>query len=131
MRGPIITFKRARRLRREMSLPEVILWRQLRDRQLAGFRFRRQHPIGPYILDFFCAEMRLCVEVDGRAHDSSAAAAHDEDRTRWLEQHGIRVHRVLASDVLDPKHLEAVCKSIVLAAAPSTGFAGPPPPLRG
>ncbi len=116
MRGPIITFKRARRLRREMSLPEVILWRLLRGKQLAGLRFRRQHPIGPYILDFYCADASLCVEVDGYSHDNSAAAAHDEARTDWLEQQGIRVHRVLASDVLDPEALEAVIKSIELAA---------------
>jgi very-short-patch-repair endonuclease len=116
MRGPIITFKRARRLRREMSLPEVILWRHLRGHHLAGLRFRRQHPIGPYILDFYCAEVSLCVEVDGYTHDNSAAVAHDEERTRWLDQQGIRVHRVLASDVLDRGRLEAVCKSIVLAA---------------
>ncbi len=95
---------------------------------LGGHRFRRQHPIGPYILDFFCAEEKLCVEVDGYSHDSPQAAAHDERRTDWLAQQGIRVLRIPATEVME--NMDGVLKAIVLAAAPSTGFAGPPPPLR-
>ena len=58
------TIVRARELRRSMSLPEGLLWQELRKRP-AGFKFRRQHPFGPYVLDFFCASMRLAIEVDG------------------------------------------------------------------
>ncbi|WP_423068469.1 endonuclease domain-containing protein [Devosia sp. CN2-171] len=100
MRGPIVTFKRAKRLRREMSLPEVLLWQHLRGGQLAGLRFRRQHPIGPYILDFYCAQVGLCVEIDGYSHDSEAGLQHDERRTLWLGGQNIRVFRVTAADVL-------------------------------
>ena len=128
MRAPIITLKRARKLRRAMTLPEVILWEHLRGERLSHLRFRRPHPIGPYILDFYCSSLRLCVEVDGLAHDFASTVQHDERRTRWLMKQGIRVHRVVASDVLDDERLDGVLASIVLAAAPSTGFAGPPPP---
>ncbi|HEY5818673.1 MAG TPA: DUF559 domain-containing protein [Mesorhizobium sp.] len=63
-----------------MSLPEVMLWDCLRAGRLEGLRFRRQHPIGPYVLDFFCAKGRLAVEVDGRHHDHPGEIAHDERR---------------------------------------------------
>ena len=128
LRAPIVTFKRARKLRRAMTLPEVILWENLRGEKLARLRFRRQHPVGPFILDFYCSSARLCVEVDGMAHDFASTAAHDERRTAWLMARGIRVHRVMARDVLDNELLDGVLESIARAAAPSTGFAGPPPP---
>ncbi len=83
-----------------MTLPEVILWQHLRKKTLANLHFRRQHPIGPYVLDFYCAKARLCVEVDGLAHDFAEVALRDERRTRWLEQQGIRVLRLQARDVL-------------------------------
>jgi hypothetical protein len=69
MRAPTLTFKQARKLRRDMSLPEVILWEHLRRGGLSGMHFRRQHPAGPYVLDFYCAASRLAIEVDGAAHD--------------------------------------------------------------
>src|SRR3954469_10158826 len=69
MRAPLLTFKRARALRRAMTLPEVLLWQALRGGQVGGLRFRRQHPIGHYVLDFYCPALRLAVEVDGAAHD--------------------------------------------------------------
>jgi len=58
MREPILTLKRARKLRRKMTLPEVLLWERIRGGRLNGLRFRRQHPIGPYILNFYCASAR-------------------------------------------------------------------------
>src|SRR5947199_9883447 len=108
MRAPDGTFSRARQLRREMTLPEVVLWRALRKRQLAGGRFRRQHPIGPYILDFYCPAVRLAIEVDGLAHDSAAVVRHDERRRAWLAEQGVRVMRIRASDVLRDETLEGV-----------------------
>src|SRR5262249_17276328 len=65
MRAPALTFKRAHTLRRSMTLPEVILWQELRRSRFKRLRFRRRHPIGPYILDFFCSSARLAVEIDG------------------------------------------------------------------
>ena len=67
--GTKATVKLARKLRSEMSLPEVLLWRELRLRP-GGYKFRRQHPAGPYVLDFYCAALGLAIEVDGMAHDS-------------------------------------------------------------
>ncbi len=114
METPRITRDRARRLRRELTLPEIALWAALRGRRLKGLRFRRQHPIGPYILDFYCDERRLAVEVDGQMHDQPDALRHDARRDEWLAAKGIRVHRMGASDVLDD--LGAVLDGILLAA---------------
>src|SRR3546814_8709223 len=69
--GPRDTLKRARKLRSEMSLPERMLWRLLRGRP-DGFKFRRQHPAGIYILDFYCPAVRLAIEVDGRTQDRTS-----------------------------------------------------------
>jgi len=118
-------------MRREMPLPEVILWQLLRGGKVGGLRFRRQHPVGPFVLDFYCAERRLAIEVDGRAHDSAERFEQDERRTMWLNNQGIRVIRFMASDILDAEGLEAVVISIRENAAPSTAFGGPPPPPRG
>ena len=128
MRAPERTFYRAKRLRRGMSLPEVVLWQHLRASKLGGMRFRRQHPIGAYILDFYCAEQHLCVEVDGAAHDAPERAAHDDRRTAWLATNGIRVLRFPAADVLNDKYLEGVLQMIALAAAPSTAVPAVPLP---
>ncbi|MBD0414504.1 endonuclease domain-containing protein [Oryzicola mucosus] len=74
MRAPERTVAAARTLRSDMSLPEVLLWEQLRQLRLGGLRFRRQHPIGPYGLDFYCPKARLVVEVDGAHHHVPADA---------------------------------------------------------
>jgi very-short-patch-repair endonuclease len=131
MRAPILTFKRARALRRDMSLPEVVLWECLRGRRLNGLRFRRQHPIGPYILDFYCSSARLAVEVDGAAHDFQERARHDKRREAWLGEHGVRVLRFTAQDVLRDEGLEGVLTMIAEVAAPSTASGGPLPRFAG
>ncbi|HWW11220.1 MAG TPA: endonuclease domain-containing protein [Brevundimonas sp.] len=77
------------------------MWTRLRGRRLAGLRFRRQHPIGPYILDFYCDELRLAVEVDGQSHAPPDRIAHDQRRTAWLSTQDIRVVRLAARRVLD------------------------------
>src|SRR5262249_28475367 len=112
MRAPRQTFKHARELRRQMTLPEVVLWQGLRQGRLAGLRFRRQHPIGPYVLDFYCAAARLAIEVDGAAHDGLAQVQHDERRDAWLAQRGVKVLRFLAKDVLKDDRLEGVLLTI-------------------
>jgi len=114
-----------------MTLPEVVLWQELRLGQLKGCQFRRQHPIGPYILDFYCSTARLAIEIDGASHSSDVQAKHDEKRDHWLRDKGIRVVRVAAVDVLRDENLESLLNHIALMAAPSTAFGGPPPPLRG
>ncbi len=132
MRAPPRTFSRARALRRGISLPEVVPWQALRKERLADLRFRRQHPVGPYILDFYCPSYRLAVEVDGLAHDSAAQVFRDERRDAWLAQEGITVLRVLAADVLSNATFENVILAIEKAAAPapSGSLRSPPPPLR-
>jgi len=115
MRAPSKTVDRARRLRRTLTLPEAILWRALRRRTLAGLRFRCQHPVGPYVLDFYCPEARLALEVDGAAHDHPLRAAQDEQRTAWLAEQGIRVLRLPARDVLRGDDAEHVLPTIAAA----------------
>lgn len=109
--GPAQTVKRARKLRTEMSLPETILWRELRKRP-GGFKYRRQHPAGIYVLDFYCASVRLAIEVDGFAHDSARAAKADEARAHFLRSQHVATLRVPAKAVLDD--LEAVLTRITM-----------------
>ena len=87
------------------------MWNTLRNRQLSGLRFRRQAPIGPYIVDFVCYENRLVIEVDGGQH--LELADHDAERTAWLESEGFRVIRFWNNQVL--KELEAVREAIFVA----------------
>ena len=75
------------------------MWACLRGRQVDGWKFRRQHPIGPYFVDFYCPAARLIVEVIGPAHDHDAHWAYDQLRYAWLEAHGYRVVRVRVQDV--------------------------------
>jgi very-short-patch-repair endonuclease len=105
-----------------MTEAERKLWWVLRRKQLAGFRFRRQAPLGPYIADFFCAKARLIVELDGAQHGTDEQIAHDERRTRWLEKRGFRVIRFSNSEVF--KDEDRVADAIYLTASaplPSRG----------
>jgi very-short-patch-repair endonuclease len=112
----------ARRLRREMSLPEVILWQLLRKKPL-GVKFRRQHPIGSYVADFYCDAADLIIEIDGIAHNMGDRPERDGKRDVWLRSNGKQVLRIPATDVL--KDAATVADSIVaLCAAP------PPSVLR-
>jgi very-short-patch-repair endonuclease len=97
--GPTDTLKRARKLRSEMSLPETILWREIRKRP-SGLKFRRQHPAGVYILDFYCSAARLAIEVDGHSHDGARAAQADAARGHFLRSQGVATLRVPVSSVL-------------------------------
>jgi very-short-patch-repair endonuclease len=124
--------KRARALRKKMTLPEVVLWQHLRQRP-DKLKFRRQHPAGPYVLDFYCEEARLCIEIDGVAHDFGDVPAADARRDRWLAESGIRTIRFAATDVL--KNLEGVLQLIIIECRgkPLHHPAAPdgPPPLQG
>jgi len=120
--GSRSTVNSARKLRASMSLPEVILWQALRKKQ-TGLRFRKQHPAGPYVLDFYCDSAKLCVEVDGEGH--SWRVERDEARDRWLAEQGVKTVRVLARNVL--RDVDAVVAHIV-AQAPSDALRASPPP---
>ncbi len=92
---------RARELRREMTPAEKKLWQHLRDGQLGGAHFRRQHAVGPYIVDFFCARSKLVVEVDGDVHAEPRQAEYDARRTEWLNgQKHYRVIRFCNDEIL-------------------------------
>ena len=112
-----------------MSLPEVLLWEQFRG-QKTGVKFRHQHPIGPYVCDFYCAAAKLAVEVDGEFHGRADRPQRDADRDQFFEQNGYRVLRVAAGDVL--RDIEAVVTMIVSSAArPLHQPAAGPPPRAG
>jgi len=95
--APVMT-DRGRSLRQKAPVPERILWGMLRGRRLGGLKFRRQVPIGPYVADFYCADARLIVELDGLSH--FGRAEHDQRRTTYLESQGLTVFRVTNDDLL-------------------------------
>jgi very-short-patch-repair endonuclease len=98
--GPNSTLVRARKLRREMTTPERMLWLRMRGRP-SGLKFRRQHPAGVYVLDFYCAAARLAIEIDGWAHDSAVTRERDASRSQYLRSQGVATLRVPAIKVLD------------------------------
>ncbi|HVY32944.1 MAG TPA: endonuclease domain-containing protein [Caulobacteraceae bacterium] len=112
---------RARSLRASQTSPERLLWSKLRDRRLAGWKWRRQVPFAPYIADFYCIEAALVVELDGGQH--SERADYDARRTAYLEQQGLRVIRFWNHQVLED--LDWVCGEIYAAC----GGAAPHPTL--
>jgi very-short-patch-repair endonuclease len=99
MRAPTKTIGTAQRLRRNLSVPEARLWNRLRWRPPGAPVFRRQHPIGPYVLDFYCAKARLAIEVDGAGHNMGDRPQRDIRRDAWLEAQGITVVRIAATDL--------------------------------
>jgi very-short-patch-repair endonuclease len=111
----------ARALRRTATPAERKLWLAIRNHQLSGLKFRRQMPLGPYIADFYCAPLRLVVEVDGISHIDSRT---DAKRDTWMKEQGVRVLRVTNLDVLG--NLEGVVRAIQAAAV---GLTPPPVPL--
>ena len=115
----------ARRLRETPTDAEKKLWSRLRENQVGGFRFRRQQPIGDYVVDFFCPDTNLIVEVDGGQH--AETIGRDDMRTGWLESKGYRVVRFWNDEVLG--NIDGVVERIheALRALPPT----PPSPSRG
>ncbi len=102
--------QKARELRDNLSLPEALLWRLLKGSP-DGVHIRNQHPIGPYVLDFYCAKAKVAFEIDGRAHDMGDRPDRDAKRDAWLRDQGIEVVRISASEVL--KSPEDVAESVV------------------
>ncbi len=104
----------ARQYRREPTPAEEMLWKALRDRRLEGLKFRRQHPLGRYILDAYCVSEGLVVEVDGAVHQETDQAAHDAEREVFLASQGIRVLRFTNDEV--ENRMEEVVRKIMEAA---------------
>ena len=140
MRSSILTSKRAKSLRRNLTEPEVMLWSRLKRRSPGAPVFRCQHPMGPYILDFFCAAAKLAVEIDGARHGEEGQILHDARRDAWLNRRGVTVYRTMASTVFedvdqvaDAARLmadEPVASRAVAPSTPRSSAGGPPPPLR-
>lgn len=104
------SFKNRRKnLRNNMTPQEIILWSRIKNSQI-GFKFRRQHGLGPYILDFYCPEKRIVVELDGAHHFKKEGIEHDMKRTSYLESLGVRVLRFTNSEI--NKNLFGILKKI-------------------
>ncbi|MEA9795811.1 very-short-patch-repair endonuclease [Xanthomonas campestris] len=122
---PTAALSNARALRTGMTDAERALWRCLRSNQLHGFKFRRQHPIPPYIADFCCIDAALIVELDGSQHQASS----DQARTQWLRSQGWKVLRFWNNDVL--LSLDAVVETIFKMVATPYPHPNPSPGGRG
>lgn len=100
--------KRAKQLRRKMTPQERLLWSRLRNRQLGNFKFRKQQPLGPFIADFVCQQVKLVIEADGSQHNDSC---NDARRDRWMEEQGYTVLRFWNNEVNE--NLEGVLEAIL------------------
>jgi very-short-patch-repair endonuclease len=105
----------ARALRQVASPPEARLWSRLRTLRATGLIFRRQHPLGPYIADFFCPVAELAIEVDGAQHNGQDSRRHDRQRDEWMTSRGVMVLRFSGTEVLTD--IDAVVATITLAAS--------------
>jgi very-short-patch-repair endonuclease len=103
---------RARQLRKDSTPPEDLLWLDLRNGQIGGLKFRRQQPIGPFVVDFYCHSAGLIVEIDGMSHIDHLE--QDQERINYLEQQGLKVLRVSNQDVIND--LDAVARGIAQVA---------------
>ncbi|MEQ1718488.1 MAG: endonuclease domain-containing protein [Hyphomicrobium sp.] len=128
MRSGLVSL--ARDLRKHETDAEHILWSRLRNRQIDGWKFKRQVPFGRFVLDFYCADARLAVEIDGGTHSTSAEIASDVDRTEFLEANGVRIVRCWNSEVRE--NIDGILEMIYLAlgqvSAPSPGATRRPLP---
>ena len=111
------TKHRAKQLRENATFPERVLWDLLRNRNVGGLKFRRQHPIEPFIADFYCAEAQLVVELDGMSHEETTD--YDSMRSDHMRHLGLTVMRVSNDDVLD--NLDGVAEAIQKAAFTKLG----------
>jgi len=105
----------ARQLRVNQTDCEHLLWQKLRSRQIANLKFRRQFPCPPYVLDFYCAELKLAIELDGGQHYETTGVIHDQRRTHYLKQKGIEVVRFSNLEVI--KQMNDVLEQIIRIAA--------------
>ncbi len=101
----------ARTLRRNQTPQELKIWELLRNNQLNGYKFKRQHPIGNYIADFICKERKLIIEIDGGQHNEEEALQYDEERTQYLQSKGYKVIRFWNNDI--DNNLDGVYEEIL------------------
>jgi very-short-patch-repair endonuclease len=102
--------RRRKELRKQGTAAEAVLWKYLQKRRLSGKKFRRQQSIGPYIVDFYCPECRVIVELDGPPHEDIVLAEYDAERTKFLEQYGMKVIRFENRILFE--NMEAVLETI-------------------
>jgi very-short-patch-repair endonuclease len=114
------TFRTARLLRKSMTLAEKILWNKLKDRKLFKTKFRRQHPIGSFIVDFYNHEFKLVIEIDGEIHENEQTEQYDSQRTNKLEKHGIKVLRISNHQVIysTDSTIDLILNEILLSGQP-------------
>ena len=108
--------KKRQYLRKNMTKAEIILWSKLKGKQLNGLKFRRQHGINNYIVDFYCPELRLAIEIDGGVHCYDSRITYDKQRQKEIEALGIKVLRYTNTDVI--KDLEGVLNDIIKTTTP-------------
>lgn len=122
-------FARAKELRKNMTPAERVLWQRLRNYQVGGFYFRRQHPIKYFIADFYCAKADLIIEIDGGIHNNPDVYEHDVNRTAELEKSGIKIIRFTNEEVMnDTDNVIAKIKHQLKTLCPSNPSPSPPSP---
>jgi very-short-patch-repair endonuclease len=111
-------YERAREFRSNPTRAERLLWQALRNRKLSGFKFRRQYRLGPFIVDFYCFESRLVLELDGRVHQNQAD--YDRERSRYLQERGLYAFRIANNEVESDvdKALESILKICIERKSP-------------
>ena len=119
----------ARDLRAQLTDAEQLLWYILRDRRFCGIKFRRQHPFDRYILDFYCRDAQLAIELDGGGHCLPAQKSYDDERTKFFDIAGIKILRFWNHEVLN--NLEAVLTRLHAEIFPSPGLRPPSPQGEG
>lgn len=110
--APESSFVKAKALRKDGTQAEKILWAKLRNNQLKGYKFRRQHPIGLYIVDFYCHQLNLVIEIDGDYHNIQEQIEKDKERTQNLETDGLQLIRFTNKDVME--NLEKIISEIMI-----------------
>jgi very-short-patch-repair endonuclease len=110
-----ITFQKAEELRKNLTLAELILWKKLKDKNLFKVKFRRQHPVNVFIIDFYCHKNKLAIEIDGYIHMNYERHEYDSARTNYLEKLGIKVLRFSNEEVTNG--IESVIDRIQIALA--------------
>lgn len=115
-----ITFEKAKVLRERMTEAEKLLWEHLKNKQIKGLRFRRQHPISIFIADFYCHKVKLVIEVDGNVHNINENKEWDENRTAEIEKFGVTIIRFTNQQVFNyinevVSEIEKVCKKLIIS----------------
>jgi len=119
MKPTPLTYARAKQMRREPTAAERKLWGALRNRSLGGYKFYRQVPVGPYVVDFINHEFGVVIEVDGATHGDADEIAHDERRSAYLKSQGLLVHRIGNIDVFE--NMIGVCDGVLIVMAKRGG----------